>query len=91
MKVGLCIAGLMLASASALAQTTAPAPTKPGDDAPTKTMDSATPDMKAPGGTDGAHPPADAMDKAVPPMKTGDPASTNSSDSKSTTTPTTPK
>ena len=74
MKVGLCIACLMMASAGALAQTATPAPTKPGDDAPTKAMDAATPEMKAPGGTEGAHPPAAAMDKAVPPMKTGDPS-----------------
>ena len=74
MKVGLSIACLMMASAGALAQTATPAPTKPGDDAPTKAMDAATPEMKAPGGTEGAHPPADAMDKVVPPMKTGDPS-----------------
>ena len=74
MKVGLSMACLMMASAGALAQTATPAPTKPGDDAPTKAMDAATPEMKAPGGTEGAHPPADAMDKAVPTMKSGDPS-----------------
>ena len=83
MKIGLCIACLMMASAGALAETATPAPTKSGDDAPTKAMDSATPDMKAPGGTQGEHPPSAAMDKAVPEMKAGDPAS----DPKATTAP----
>ena len=72
MKIGISIACLLMASAGALAQTA----TKPGDDAPTKAMDAATPEMKAPGGTEGAHPPAEAMDKAVPSMKSGDPSST---------------
>ena len=83
MKFGLAIAFLMMASAGALAEPATPAPTKAGDDAPTKAMDAATPTMKAPDGTDGEHPPSAAMDKAVPPMKAGDPAS----NSKATTSP----
>ena len=78
---------LMLSCGFALAADTAtPTPTKPGDDAPTKTMDAATPTMKSPDDPNAQHPPAAAMDKAVPPMKSGD-KPTDSKDS-TTTTPT---
>jgi hypothetical protein len=72
------------ASAFALAQDHPTPPTKPGADAPTKAMDSATPTKKSPGDPNTEHPPAAAMDKAVPPMKAGDKA-TDSKDSTTTT------
>ncbi len=42
---------------------------------PEKAMDSATPEMKNPGGTDKLHPPQKAMDQATPPEKKSDSAS----------------
>lgn len=39
---------------------------------PEKAMDSATPEMKNPGGTDGLHPPQKAMDQATPSEKKSD-------------------
>lgn len=38
---------------------------------PEKAMDSATPEMKNPGGTDKLHPPQKAMDQATPTEKKG--------------------
>ncbi len=66
----LAASSLLLSAGIAIAQTPAP-DTKPGD-APTKAMDSATPDMKSQDDPSKQHPPAAAMDKAVPPMKPGD-------------------
>ena len=42
---------------------------------PEKAMDSATPEMKNPGGTDKLHPPQKAMDEATPTEKKGDASS----------------
>ncbi len=59
---------------------------------PEKAMDSATPKMKNPDGTEGMHPPQKAMDNAVPTEKmpkgegsasTGESASTGASDGSS--------
>jgi hypothetical protein len=77
---------LLLSSGFALAaDTAAPTTTKPGDDAPTKAMDAATPTMKSPDDPNAQHPPAASMDNAVPPMKAGDkPADSKGS---ATTTP----
>jgi hypothetical protein len=85
-KVLLSAACLMFSCGFALAADTAtPTTTKPGEDAPTKTMDAATPTMKSPDDPNAQHPPAAAMDKAVPPMKAGDkPTDAGSS---TTTTP----
>ena len=71
-----CVASTALASAAA-AQT-ADKKATPGN-APTQTMDKATPEMKGPG--TGEHPPTGRMDQAVPPMKSGDAAAGGSSGS----------
>ena len=42
---------------------------------PEKAMDSATPEMKNPGGTDKLHPPQKAMDEATPTEKKGEASS----------------
>ena len=64
-------ASLALAMATSAFAQTADKKTTPGD-APTKSMDAATPEMKGPG--TGEHPPTGRMDEAVPPMKAGDAA-----------------
>ena len=71
-KLLLVLSTLLLSAGLALAQTTPTPATKPGADAPTKALDSATPDMKSKDDPSKEHPPAAAMDKAVPPMKSGD-------------------
>ena len=78
-KLILAASTLLLSTGLALAQTTPAPATKPGD-APTKAMDSATPDMKSKDDPSKEHPPAAAMDKAVPPMKSGDAPAPDSSD-----------
>ena len=83
-KALITVSCLLFSSAFALAQENPTPPTKPGADAPTKAMDSATPTMKSPDDPNAEHPPAAAMDKAVPPMKAGDKA-TDSKDSTTTT------
>lgn len=45
------------------------------DHPPEKAMDSATPEMKNPGGTEKLHPPQKAMDEATPTEKKGDASS----------------
>lgn len=62
-----------LALATGAGAQTADKKAVPGD-APTKSMDAATPEMKGPG--TGEHPPTGRMDQAVPPMKSGDAATT---------------
>ena len=47
-KALITVSCLLFSSAFALAQDTPTPPTKPGADAPTKAMDSATPTMKSP-------------------------------------------
>ena len=64
-------AGLALAMATSAFAQTDDRKLTPGD-APTKSMDAATPEMKGPG--TGEHPPTGRMDEAVPPMKAGDTA-----------------
>jgi hypothetical protein len=80
-KAIIAVTSMLFSSGFALAADTAAPATKPGD-APTKAMDSATPDMKSPADPNAQHPPAAAMDKAVPTMKPGDKAT----ESKDTTT-----
>lgn len=67
------LSSLLFSSAVAMAADTSTTETKPGD-APTKAMDSATPEMKSPNDPNAEHPPAAAMDKAVPAMKSDDKA-----------------
>ena len=63
--------GISLAMATSAFGQMADKKITPGD-APTKSMDAATPEMKGP--ATGEHPPTGRMDQAVPPMKAGDPA-----------------
>jgi len=69
MRVLIFVASIALAMATSAFAQTADKKTTPGD-APTKSMDAATPEMKGPG--TGEHPPTGRMDEAVPPMKAGD-------------------
>ena len=71
MRAAVFGAGLALAMATSAFAQTADKKTTPGD-APTKSMDATTPEMKGPG--TGEHPPTGRMDQAVPPMKAGDTA-----------------
>jgi hypothetical protein len=89
-KILIAATCLAFSTGLALAADTAAPATKPGADAPTKTMDAATPEMKSPGDPNAQHPPSAAMDKAVPPMKAGDKPS-DASGSTTTTPGTAPK
>jgi hypothetical protein len=65
---------LMSLVAAAALPAFAMAQTAPNDKnhPPEKAMDSATPEMKNPGGTEGLHPPQKAMDQATPTEKKSD-------------------
>lgn len=67
----------LVAAASLPALAIAQAPDK--SHPPEKAMDSATPEMKNPGGTDKLHPPQKAMDSATPTEKKSDASSGESS------------
>ena len=68
MKSFVLATALCLAIGSGAAAQTADKQGAAGN-APTKSMDAATPEMKGPG--TGEHPPTQQMDKAVPEMKSG--------------------
>ena len=70
-----CVATTALATA--VSAQTADKQTTPGN-APTTTMDKATPEMKGTGNR--RHPPTGTMDQAVPPMKSGDAAAAGSAE-----------
>jgi hypothetical protein len=72
MKALAIASSLVFALAATAAAQTADKKATPGD-APTKSMDAATPEMKGPG--KGEHPPTGRMDEAVPPMKAGETSS----------------
>lgn len=67
----------LVAAAALPALAVAQAPDK--NHPPEKAMDSATPEMKNPGGTDKLHPPQKAMDEATPNEKKSDGSSGASS------------
>ena len=79
MRSFLLATSLCFAIATGAAAQTADKKATPGD-APTKSMDAATPEMKGPGA--GEHPPTGRMDQAVPSMKAGESASEASSAAK---------
>ena len=79
MKSLLLATSVCFAIATGAAAQTADKKAIPGD-APTKSMDAATPEMKGPGA--GEHPPTGRMDEAVPSMKAGESSSEASSEAK---------
>ena len=81
MKSFVLATAVCLAIAGSAAAQTADKQGEAGN-APTKSMDAVTPEMKGPG--KGEHPPTQQMDKAVPEMKSGGSTTGTSSDTKLT-------